>query len=223
MELKSFVDAMSSERLSGYHRKGQAESASHVLRRYLWNMQLSEALYPALNLLEVTLRNRLHTALNRHAGRDDWYTVIALEPREAAAIQDAIALLVRQGKPVTAGGVVAELSFGFWCSLFDVRYEHGQRLWPWLATAVFPFAPRHERQRKNLSRHINRIRKLRNRVFHYEPLWHWHDLADQHALAVNLLKWLNPDMADVLAAVDRFTPLHSQGEVAAPLLVVTEP
>ena len=67
------------------------------------------------------------------------------------------------------------------------------------------------------------IRKLRNRVFHYEPLWHWHDLADQHALAVNLLKWLNPDMADVLAAVDRFAPLHSQGEVAAPLLVVAKP
>lgn len=223
MELKSLIGALSAERLTGYHRTGHNEPADRILRRYLWNIQLCEALYPALDLLEVTLRNALHTALCRHTGQADWYATFSLEPRETTVIQDAVNILKRQGKPVVPGGVVAELSFGFWCSLFDVRYEHRQRLWPWLAAAIVPHAPRHERQRKALSRRVNRLRLLRNRVFHYEPIWHWHDLMDQHATAVEMLTWVNPDMATVLAAVDRFTNLHTTGEEAVPLLPVREP
>lgn len=221
MELKSLVGALSAERLTGYERTGQIEPAERILQRYLWNIQLCEALYPVLDLLEVTLRNALHAALSQHTGQADWYSTFPLEPREAATVQDAVNTLQRKGKPVVPGGVVAEMSFGFWCSLFDVRYEHGQRLWPWLAGATLPNAPRHERQRKTLSRRVNRLRLLRNRVFHYEPIWHWQDLFDQHTQAVELLTWLNADMAAVLASLDRFPIVLASGEQAAPSLVVT--
>lgn len=220
MELKSLVGALSTERLTGYQRTGRSETAEHTLQRYLWNIQLCEALYPVLNLLEVTLRNTLHSALWQHTGHEDWYASFPFDQREALAIQDTVNLLKRNRKPVAPGAVVAEMSFGFWCSLFDVRYEHGQRLWPWLAGQTLPHAPRHERQRKTLSRRLNRIRLLRNRVFHYEPIWHWHDLTDQHAEAVELLTWLNVDMAAVLASVDRFFVIRSAGEQGAPLLPI---
>lgn len=73
MELKSLVGALSTERLTGYQRTGRSETAEHTLQRYLWNIQLCEALYPVLNLLEVTLRNTLHSALWQHTGHEDWY------------------------------------------------------------------------------------------------------------------------------------------------------
>lgn len=220
MHLKSLIGALSAERLTGYRHPGANEPDGQVLRRYLWNIQLCEALYPVLDLLEVTLRNALHAALSQRTGRADWYSVFALEQRESAAIQEAIKRLNDKGKTIVSGAVVAEMNFGFWCSLFDVRYEHGQRLWPWLAGTSLPNAPRPERQRKTLSRRINRLRLLRNRVFHYEPIWHWRDLPDQHAKAVEMLAWINADMANVLASVDRFPSIHGAGEFSAPLLSV---
>ncbi len=220
MELKSLVGALSTERLTGYRRTGSSETAEHILQRYLWNIQLCEALYPVLNLLEVTLRNTLHSVLWQYTRREDWYAAFPFDQREVLVIQDAVNLLKRNRKPVAPGAVVAEMSFGFWCSLFDVRYEHSQRLWPWLAGQALPHAPRHERQRKSLSRRLNRIRLLRNRVFHYEPIWHWHDLTAQHAEAVELLTWLNADMAAILASVDRFSVIRSAGEQGAPLLPI---
>jgi len=222
MELKSLVGALSADRLTGYRRTGRSESAEHILQRYLWNIQLCEALYPVLNLLEVTLRNTLHSALWQHTGHEDWYATFPFDQREAQSIQDAVNLLKRNRKPVAPGAVVAEMSFGFWCSLFDVRYEYGQRLWPWLAGKTLTHAPRHERQRKTLSRRLNRLRLLRNRVFHYELIWHWHDLTVQHAEAVEFLTWLNVDMATVLASVDRFSAIHSAGEQGAPLLSISQ-
>lgn len=222
MELKSLVGALSAERLTGYRRTGYSETSEYVSQRYLWNIKLCEALYPVLNLLEVTLRNNLHSALWLHTGHEDWYASFHFDQREAQAIQDTIILLKRNRKPVSPGAVVAEMSFGFWCSLFDVRYEHSQRLWPWLASQILRHAPRHERQRKSLSRRLNRLRLLRNRVFHYEPIWHWHDLRVQHAEAVEFLTWLNADMATVLASVDRFSAIHSAGEQGAPLLPISQ-
>jgi hypothetical protein len=111
MELKSLVGALSTERLTGYQRTGRSETAEHILQRYLWNIQLCEALYPALNLLEVTLRNTLHSALWQHTGHEDWYASFPFDQREALAIQDTIILLKRNRKQVTPGAVVAEMSF----------------------------------------------------------------------------------------------------------------
>jgi hypothetical protein len=53
-------------------------------------------------------------------------------------VQAAIARLRRKGKPSVPGRVVAELTFGFWTNLLDVRYERRQILWPPLLEAAFP-------------------------------------------------------------------------------------
>jgi hypothetical protein len=112
--------ALSVERLAGYALHGRAEPEEQLIRRYLWNVQLGEALYPVLHFTEIALRNRLHEALSRRAGREAWYEHFPLESREASAISDAKNLLQRRARPVTPGRLVAELHFGFWCSLFDV-------------------------------------------------------------------------------------------------------
>jgi hypothetical protein len=70
---------------------------------------------------------------------------------------------------------------GFWTALFNAPYERA--LWnpPMLGLLddTFPFVPRRSRSRRRLFQHLDTIRRLRNRMFHHEPIWNWNlpDLA----------------------------------------------
>lgn len=221
---KPHVDALalgvSAERMSSYRRPGDADELD-VLARYVWNMAIAEALYPALQCIEIALRNTLYTAIAAHGANPQWLIVPppVLAPREAAAVAAAGQLLTRQRKQPTTGRLVAELNFGFWTSLLDRRYE--PTLWPALLQPAFPHLPRRRRTRRELSRRFTEIRRLRNRVFHHEPVWHWHDLQQQHRDLLEALGWINPALARTVAAFDRFPTVYSAG--IAPLLALLEP
>jgi hypothetical protein len=161
--------------------------------------------------LEVALRNALHHTLTQDRQTEDWFDGSFLHIKEQEAVSKAKGSLVRQNKPINANRIVAELHFGFWTSLFDVRYEHHQILWPRLLPSIFPFLPKSLRTRHHLSRQLNRIRNLRNRVFHYEPIWHWNDLPQQHQNILNLLQWLSPTASQHIALFDHFQDMHQQG------------
>ena len=164
--------AISHERLEAYRMRGADMNGMNLYVHYAWNIALSESLYPALQGLEIALRNSIHDASAERFGTENWFSddLSLLLPPEQDSIRKARGALIKEGKQPEEEGVIAELSFGFWTSLFDVRYE--QRLWPWLLKPVFPFMPRSIRTRKMLSGRLNRIRHLRNRVFHHEPVWY---------------------------------------------------
>jgi len=117
--------------------------------------------------------------------------------------------LLKSKKPLEAGRIIPELTFGFWTSLFDVRYE--KILWPWLLKPVVPNMPRHIRIRKNLSKRLNRVRTLRNRIFHHEPIWHWRDLQNQHTEILEAITWVNPAMKAFVEPFDRFEKIYKNG------------
>lgn len=117
--------------------------------------------------------------------------------------------LVSQGKPIEPGRIIAELPFGFWSGLFNAPYE--SILWQKYLTQVFPHAPRKERTRSNLSRKLNRIRQIRNRIFHHEPVWSWWDLARKHADIVEAIGWISPELQELLKGIDRFPEIHMKG------------
>jgi len=138
-----------------------------------------------LQILEITLRNSLHSAITESYQTERWFELSFLHERERGQFNQAKGSLRNEKKTMEAGRIIAELSFGFWTSLFDVRYEHNQILWPKLLKPTFPYLPKGQRTRAFLSRELNRIRFLRNRVFHHEPIWHWKDLAIQHQHLIN--------------------------------------
>lgn len=98
------------------------------------------------------------------------------------------------------------MNFGFWTSLLDKRYEQV----PALLKSAFPHMPRRLRTRINLSKRFNEVRKLRNRIFHHEPIWYW-PLPDKHQRIIEAIRWIEPAMADYIAVVDRFSTVHSEG------------
>lgn len=174
-------------------------------------MALSESLYPSVQLLEIALRNTIHRAASQHFGRESWFDVhdVLQHNHERDAIQKAKIALTQQNKPHEAARIVAEVSFGFWTSLLDRRYE--QTLWPKLLKPAFPYMPRALRTRKELSKRFHTVRQLRNRVFHHEPIWYWRDLTEQHWQILEALAWIEPAAHDLVRAMDRFPAVQDAG------------
>jgi hypothetical protein len=206
---ESIRTGLSFERFARYCRAGDA-GPEVGLARYLWNVALCEALYPSLHIFEIALRNALHTALAYHMGCDDWLLRPNVLARgEVARVYGACNELQRRRKPVTPGAVVAELTCGFWTSLLDLRYE--QILWPRLLPVVFPHVPRRLRTRAVMSYRIERFRRLRNRVFHHEAVYHWHDLSAQHAELTETIGWINSLSYDMTRQCCTFATRYREG------------
>jgi hypothetical protein len=141
-----------------------------------------------------------------------WLDTPVLLPGDRGKVAGAKARLRDAGKPLEPGRLVAELTFGFWTTLFDVRYENTRILWPRLfGQKIFADAPKRFRNRKALSPLLNRVRHLRNRAFHHEPIWHWRDLREQHAIALDLIGWMSPPLRETVGALDRFDSVYAAG------------
>ena len=202
----SIVRAVSVSRLSPYLNQGATTQDS--LAYYLWNSALSESLYPVLQGLEVTLRNSLHDSIAHSHDTEDWFELI-LVGQENRVFSAVSGRLNSSGKVPVPDDIVAALPLGFWVNLFFSRYE--QKLWPQLLKDVFPHLPPGNRTRDFVSRRLNPIRYLRNRVFHHEPVWYWRDLEEHHEKAIEAIGWINPDMLKLVRTVDRFPDVYANG------------
>jgi hypothetical protein len=155
----------------------------------------------------------MHHTIMHYFNNDHWLindTLLHLPERNA--VQKEINHLQKRNKNVTIDQLIAELKFGFWTSLLDNRYE--QILWPKIIRSVFPHMPASLRTRKNISRRFNKIRRLRNRIFHYKPIWHWIDLNEQHSEILETIAWIQPEGLILLPPhVDRFKRVFKAGPI----------
>lgn len=199
---------LSAERLAAYKRTPR-DSERDCLRHYLYNQRVSEALYPTLHGLEVGLRNGIDTALRQQTGNAFWFddpSIIA-DPRTRDIIASVKHKLHKEHKPITAGRIIAGLHFGFWRALFYAKYE---TLWRGIVKQVFAYAPKSKQQRRKLALGIDTANRLRNRVFHYEPIWQIGSLADDHRMMLEHIGWLSPTLRDLVEANNRFSEVYHQ-------------
>lgn len=183
--LPNLVKAVSVERFATYRRLATTDDAAWAL--YSANVAYSAAFYAPLQALEVALRNAADRELSRrHPG---WLTgPSALHGPELRQVADARDRLVRQSKPVNHGRLIAELSFGFWSGLFANAYDTD--LW---RTALHRlFYPR--QQRAAVHDALERLRTLRNRIAHHEPIIQRRLMDDQQRIT-DLLSWIDPATA----------------------------
>ncbi len=156
-----------------------------------------------LQQLEVAFRNTLHHSIGAAWGDPQWLLngLSILDVREAEKVRDAKISLQKQMKRVTEDDLVGELSFGFWTSLSDSRYD---RNWPKFIKAAFPYCINAMRTRDEISSRANRLRKLRNAVFHHHSIWHWRDLEQHHRDGFALMSWISPELTRITQQQDRF-------------------
>lgn len=220
---------LSVERFNAYQSDAN-ESALTTLGTYAWNVALCEAIYPVLHVCEVAVRNAVNDALrheyenggfgrpHRVAGATCWIDdgTVVLTREHADRVRKVKRRLKgqlgRKNQKYTPGRLVAALNFGFWVYIFDSTYGYKSPkrpgLWPRLLAKVFPHLNKAAR-RKEVQGRLNDIRRLRNRVFHHEPIWRLQNLNATYEEVFEVISWVSPELAKSVRRLDRFGAVHS--------------
>ncbi len=175
IELEQFRNTLSIERLKSFIQD-EDDTLNIILERYKNNIRISQSLYPELSILEVTLRNAINSTLCQHISKtwleDEIKEQKILADQEHAKLIRAYNETLKECKPkdFTMGKVIANLNFGFWTGLCSKRYS--TKIWhkKECFRGVFINCPLKAQQINMLSKKLTSIRKLRNRIFHYEPV-----------------------------------------------------
>jgi len=206
MDRKAIEKIFSLERLEPYleHHPNDFQTA---VAHYKANIEISEAFYPLLAILEIGLRNSFDYQLKRRFNDENWFEnseFIKISTRfQIDRVSEARNNILREKKVITTGKVISELSFGFWTSLLYSKFE--RTLWKNLRLA-FPNCPKRIRQRKTMSSKFNGIRKLRNRIFHHEPVsWNITALNNyKKEIIIEGIDWLDKELLDWSQDLFRF-------------------
>jgi len=200
--------SISKDRLEHYSKIFNTNDKKIVIQKYLLNIALSKALYFSLQKFETTLRNNIHTILATQLKTDKWYEIEDFLTIDSyRKIDDAKKTITKE---LTAGRVVSELNFGFWCALFSKSYD--QKIWNKYAKQIFPNIPRKYATRKILMDRINLIRKLRNKVFHFDTIIHIKNLFEIHKELLEMIYWLNKDIYNLTIEFDEFEYVYKNEE-----------
>lgn len=202
MTITAILDSISQHRFATYKSSVfNGASEEECLGIYLWNKQLAGAFLPALQIIEVSLRNAICAAKRRHEEAlieqrapaanwpalksridDQWFVTVMTERNNRdswRAVEAAKSQLIKDGKPLSTENLIAKLTFGFWVSMVNRDYSNGRarylHLWPHLVPAVFPNALDKKLGTplsvNRISSDLRDINTLRNRLSHHEPLW----------------------------------------------------
>jgi hypothetical protein len=192
-QLKQLELILSKERLSSYAKATPEET----IKNYERNTILSEAVYGLLQGVEIAVRNSIHNALSMGLFHSDWYGYISWQKPELDALDQARYKLVRRGKALVPGSVIAELPFGFWLQMVARRYE--KVLWVPYVHKAFPNIVT---DRNGLFRRLDEIRELRNRIAHHERILHF-NLPLEYTQAIEVIRWICPITAAWVDATNR--------------------
>jgi hypothetical protein len=168
----------SKPRLEKYKRPNEKDYQM-ALKRYFWNIEISSTFFLYLSLAEVCLRNRIEKTFLEVYG-ENWWDSSSFNSRihwkAADKINSAKDELVRNKQNYNSGDLVAKLNLGFWVSLFN-KNNFKVLVTEKKLTETFP-SLNQKMDRKDLFDILDKVRFLRNRIFHHEPIWHYRDLSD---------------------------------------------
>lgn len=179
----ALAGSISVDRMGTYLAAADGD-ADLAMELYLWDRDVSTAFLRDLAILEVALRNAMSAQLARRWGAQ-WFSnpEMPLDDRSLNALNRAWREITG---PKTAGKLVAQCMFGFWRDLLDKGDHAGKDprrarcnyevLWRGVLDKAFPGGRAQAKQdsmrwnREYALSVVSRVRALRNRVAHHEPL-----------------------------------------------------
>ncbi len=184
--VRALISAVSEERFAKYLSSAGGDEA-RALQFYTRNIALGAAFHGPLQTLEVTLRNAVHGAMTTTYGTR-WIENAPLRPTERRRVDEFVKQLKRDGHPRTPGRLIAASTFGLWVALFAKAYD--ATLWRAALHSVFDG----NMARSDVHQQLDRLRTLRNRIVHHEPIMQ-RRLSDDHERILSLLRALSPPTA----------------------------
>ena len=137
---------------------------------YKNNIYLSQKYYILLCIFEVSLRNSLDYYL-KSISHNYLIEETILHHDSIVKIKEAKKKILRRNESLSHNKIVAELSLGFWTSIFRKSYSNIMRTNN--IKTIFPNIPKKNVKlinRNILDKKLNKIRKFRNRIFHFEKI-----------------------------------------------------
>lgn len=189
------------DRLQHYLRHFTGDPGA-AMELYRWNVAISGSFWQSLAYFEVALRNALDTSMSaRHStlkrsghwvfddahelGRDAQGPHRHRQPYKDIA--EGIRRVRRNNKPLSAGQIISEVSFGFWHQLVSKRQMF---LWPDLASA-FPHSP--NRDQSTIQQPVAQLREFRNRLGHHHRVWS-EDVQARYNDLLAVASYIDPDL-----------------------------
>lgn len=169
---------------------------------YRWNAAISGAFWQSLAYFEVAMRNALDERMSAwhaaHGRSGHWIFDDARElGRDADGpshhrqpykdVAEGIRRVHRNQKPLSAGQIISEVSFGFWHQMVSRRQMF---LWPDLAS-TFPHAP--NRDQPTIQRPVAQLREFRNRLGHHHRVWS-ENVQDRYDDLLEVASYIDPDL-----------------------------
>lgn len=215
MNHKKFSKLYSNARVSRFVKAANGDRRK-AQKMYYANARVAQSFQPLLSFFEVILRNQLHYALAAHFNDVQWlinqktgfmsdpsltHTVkktgkVMVNDFLKKEVERSERTLIGKKRNVTAGRVIAELNLGFWNSLYET---HHYALLKGVPCKIFKSLPTGY-GRKEVNNAIQKIRTLRNRVSHNEPLCFSNKAYDMtyakemYGKINDFLSWINPDI-----------------------------
>ena len=194
--MHELIAAFSPERMGTYDEAAAGDHDKAALL-YVWNAKVGAAFYGPLQAVEVTLRNAMHRELSRCYG-PLWYH----DPRAGLDWRCASQVathLTRLGRRTGSSRLVTALPFGFWVSLLGAggrlgqegRHRANYEMTLWRPAIRFAFPHAAPLTRKAAHAPLDRLRTLRNRIAHHEPIFHQR-LADDYQSILEVTGWMSP-------------------------------
>lgn len=207
----------SKERLSAY-AYSESDTIADIVVNYSNNIQISQAIYPELCILEVILRNAIDNILKQYISNtwieDEINNNILLDKSEHSALTKAYNTTkdecIAEKKDFTIGKVVANLNFGFWTNLCVKKYN--SKIWnkPKCFYGVFVNYP-HKHSITYIAKKLYTIRRFRNRVFHYEKIFKYPARTlNLYNDILEMLSYLPNDDLEILKKTSTFLETYNK-------------
>ncbi len=186
-------EIISAQRLGPY-RKAAGQNLDRALKLYAWNLNIGAAFLPLFCAVEVSLRNLTVKRLTE-VYAETWWKAVALlgllEKEGGSIVRKAEKTIRQKNQDPDSGRMTAELGFGFWENMLLEKYTPD--LWASLHIS-FPYLPPGVDQTA-LKTKCRKVRELRNRIAHHEPIFH-RNLSQDYANCLELIRWLSPAKAE---------------------------
>lgn len=188
-----------------------------LLDKYIYNLRLAESFYPALSLLEISLRNRICNAIEKLICRDCFLKELdqqnLLADKEYKKLLESENKIKKSGKKVTNDRLISEMTLGFWVHLCTKSYK--PKFWDkkGFFESVFPNYVAEQGLRKiaPIQNDLLAILRLRNRISHHEMIINGNKIPqEQYQLVLNMLHLLSTDMEKLLNNISRFEDIIKQ-------------
>jgi hypothetical protein len=206
--LKNLNECFSESRLLPYTHPNS--TPNEIAKRYNDNIKICEAMIPILHYLEVCLRNRIDAALKNHYAENWFINHHLISEVDLIKIEKLSIKFKRDYKrPPSHDDLISQMTFGFWCSFFHKKYD--PIIWHKKETfkIIFPNLERKNRNRIFIESKILKVKSMRNRIAHHEPIWNGKiSISDIHHTCFELIEAMSSEAAFLLKKIDRFQSVY---------------